>query len=283
MGYPYQLKPDQRGQTALLIAMIPLAVINLVVILPRAVPWIREQAGLLQLLLAPLLCVGLFYLVLGESIVVLVVPVLLWQFVRSILDLGQTEADAAFAGAGPAQPRSPTPARWPGPYAVPDEPAAVMVECIPDRHWGMARGWFDVYVDDQPLWTVTGEPMTPLLVPAGRHRVFIKIMHMKSDEVEVDIDTGEICRLACGMTPIIRNPLFRVFEAKLRYVAIPVALVCFFIPVVGRFVAEHFGVEFLVILFLGFLGILSSLLRFFSRRAGAMVYLRECPDSAETD
>ncbi len=63
----------------------------------------------------------------------------------------------------------------------------------------------------------------------------------------------------------------------MMYIATPVALVAFYVPAVTRFIERHFAAELLAIIFLGLLGFYLSLPRLFSRRPGAMVYLRSGP------
>ena len=210
MGHPYR---DQVYQIPPLPVLLPLAVVDtLVVELPTA-PWMCQPAYLYRMLLAPVvgLAIGLM----------LGVQTVLWHFLGKWWTGLKADADAAFA----TVPGSPPEVSMPEPT---DALAAVFVEWVPNRFGRLA--WFDVYVDDRPVWTVTGERLTPVITSEGQHRIFIKVNHMKSDEVELDLAAGGLCHLVCGMNPLIQNRFFRFFNMKFKFVAIPVALVCFFVP-----------------------------------------------------
>lgn len=274
IGHPYRARPDQRFLIAPLIMLIRVAVIDLFVVLPPTVPWFCDRGHSFRILLAPLLVTALVLLMTVQALLLVVVQALVWRFVKAIWYRERAEADAAFANLDSS--------RLEEDVSEPaGEPAAVFVEWFPDRRGHLA--WFDVYVDDRPVWTVTGERLTPVIVSEGQHRIFIKVGHMKSDEVEVDLAAGGFHHLVCGMKPLIQNRFFRFFEMKLRFVAIPVAVVCFFVPAAMRILEERFAVEFFAILIIGFLGIYASMPRYFSRRPGAMVYLGERPDPPGAD
>ena len=121
-----------------------------------------------------------------------------------------------------------------------------------------------------------------MITSEGQHRILIKVNHMKSDEVELDLDARRICHLVCGMKPLIQNRFFRFFVMKFYFVALPAAMVCFCGPAAMRFLQAHFGVEFLATVVLGLLGMYASMPRYFSRRPGAMVYL-VLPDPPEAE
>lgn len=263
MGHPYwrQVYPIPP-----LPVLLPLAVVDtLVVVLPTA-SWMCQPGHPYRMLLAPV--VGLpIGLLLGMQTV-------LWHFLRKWWTGSKADADAAFATVSGSPPA----------VSIPEPAgarAAVFVEWVPDRLGRLA--WFDVYVDDRPVWTVTGERLTPVITSEGKHRIFIKVNHMKSDEVDLDLAAGGFCHLVCGMKPLIQNRFFRFFHMKFIFVAYPAAMVCFFVPAAMRFLKEHFGVEFLAIVVLGLLGFYASLPRYFSRRPGAMVYLVELPDPPEAE
>ncbi len=260
MGHPY------RRQISLfppLPVLLLLAIVDtLVVMLPTA-PWMCQPGHPERMLLTPVVgfAIGLLF---G-------VQTLLWHFLRKWWTGSNAEADAAFGMVSENPPEAAV--------AMPTGPlAAVLVEWVPERPGYLA--WFDVYVDDQPIWTVTGQRVTPIITTEGPHRIFIKANHMKSDEVELHLVAGESCHLVCGMKPLIPKGFFWFFQMKFLFVAYPVAIVCFFVPAAKRFLLEHFEVEFLAIVVLGLLGFCVSLPRYFSRRPGAMVYLVELPDPA---
>jgi hypothetical protein len=125
--------------------------------------------------------------------------------------------------------------------------------------------------------------LSAVTVSEGRHEVFIKVNHMVSDVIEVDLAVGEIVHLACGIKPLVQNRFFRLLEKKMIYIAVPVALVAVSVPAVTRFIERHLAAEFLSIVFLGLLGFLMSLPRLFSRKPGAMVYLVERPKPPESE
>jgi hypothetical protein len=261
MGHPYR---RQVYPIPPLPVLLPLAVVDALVVLLPIAPWMCQPGHQFRMLLAPV--VGLpIGLLLG-------VQTVLWNFLRTWWTRSKAEADAAFAAVSASLPEFTIPKRT-------GAPAAVFVEWVPNRHG--RRAWFDVYVDDRPVWTVTGERLTPVITSQGHHRIFIKANHMKSDEVELDLTAGAVRHVVCGMKPLIQNRFFRFFEMKLKFVAFPVAFACFFIPAAMRILKEHFAVEFFAILILGFLGFYVSLPRYFSRRPGAMIYLAELRDPVE--
>ena len=263
MGHPYQ---HQFYPVPPLPLLIPLAVVDTLVVLLPIAPWMSQPGHPFRMLLAPVvgLAIGLL----------LGVQTVLWHFLRKWWTGSKAEADAAFATVSDSPPEVPIPEQA-------GAPAAVFVQWVPDRLGRVPR--FDVYVDDWPIWTVTGERLTPVITSEGPHRIFIKVNHMKSDEVELDLTAGGFCHLVCGMKPLIRNRFLRFFHEKFVFVALPAAMACFFVPAGKRFLKEHFEVEFLAIVVLGLLGFYASLPRYFSRRPGAMVYLVESPDPPEAE
>jgi hypothetical protein len=106
---------------------------------------------------------------------------------------------------------------------------------------------------------------------------------MVSEVIDVELTSGEVVHLACGMKPLIRNRLFRFFEFKLKYIVSPAAVAAFFVPTVRPFIENHFQVEIIMVASLGLLGFYVSLPRAFSRRPGAMIYLAERSDPPGTD
>lgn len=263
MGHPYR---PQVLPIPPLPVLLPLAGVDTLVVLLPTAPWMCQPGHPYRMLLAPL--VGLpIGLLLGMQTV-------MWHLLRKWWTGSKAEADAAFATVSGSPPEDSLPERA-------GAPAAVFVEWVPDRLGRMAR--FDVYVDDRPVWTVTGERLTPVITSEGRHRIFIKLNHMKSDEVELDLAAGGFRHLVGGMKPLIQNRFFRFFHMKFLFVAMPVAMVCFLEPAAKRFLEEHFGVEFLAIVVLGLLGFYASLPRYFSRRPGAMVYLLPSTDPPEVE
>ena len=246
MGQPHQAWPDQRYLIVPLILLVPLAVIELVLILPRTLPWFCDQGHPFRGVLLPLLVAGLAVMMAIQLVLLVAVQAVLWRFVNAIWYRERAEADAAFASTTEMSVHAQSVPQTSG------EPAAFFIEWLPGERVQLAT--FDVYVDDQAVWTVTGERLTQMFAPEGRHRVFIKLNHMKSDVVEMDLVAGIYRHLVCGMKPLIQNRFFRFFEKKLKFVAIPVALVCFFIPAAMRFLQEHLAVEFMAIVFLGLLG-----------------------------
>jgi hypothetical protein len=265
MGHPYWGQVNQQGLIPPLPLLLPLGVVDtFVVVLPTA-PWMCQPGHPFRMLLAPVvgLAIGLL----------LGVQAVLWHLLRKWWIGSKADADAAFA----------TFAGSPPAVSIPEpvgEPAAVLVEWIPERRGPLA--WFDVYVDDRPVWSVTGERLSAVTVSEGRHRIFIKVNHMVSDVIELDLAGGEFVHLTCGMKPLVQNRFFRFFEWKLMYIATPSALVAFYVPAVTRFIERHFAAELLAIIFLGLLGFYLSLPRLFSRRPGAMVYLVERPEGRGT-
>ena len=251
MGHPTRGQMNRPGLMMPLPVLLPLAVVDtLVVVLPTA-PWLCQPGHPFRVLLTPFVGIAIG-LLLG-------VQTLLWQIVRNWWIRSRAEADAAFAGLADAAPAVT--------ISEPvDELAALFVEWIPER-WGRVA-WFDVYVDDRPVWSVPGERLSTVTVSEGRHQVFIKVNHMVSDVIEVDLSGGEVVHLACGMKPLVRNRFFRSCEWKLLYIATPVALVAFYIPAVKRFIERHFAAEFVAITLLGSLGFYLSLPRLFRADRG---------------
>jgi hypothetical protein len=263
MGHPYR---RQANPIPPLPVLLPLAVIDTLVIVLPAAPWMCQPGHPYRMLLMP---------VVGLPIGLLrVVQTRLWQFLRTWWTRAKAEADAAFAAVSGSPPEFAIPKRT-------SAPATVFVEWVPNRHGRLA--WFDVYVDDRPVWTVTGERLTPVITSAGPHRIFIKANHMRSDEVELDLTAGAARHVVCGMKPLIQNRLFQFFEMKLKFLVLPAAVACFFIPAAMRVLKEYFAAEFIAILILGFLGFYVSLPRYFSRRPGAMIYLAELRDPVEAE
>ncbi len=274
MGHPYRARPDQRYLIAPLVMLVPLAVFDLFVVLPLALPWFCDRGHPFRMLLAPLLVTGLVLLMTVQAVLLIVVHAVLWRCVKTIFYQGRAEADAAFANIDLSRSEETV-------LEPTGEPAVVFVEWVPIRRGH--PGWFDVYVDDRPVWTVTGERLTQVIAPEGRHRIFIKANHMKSDEIEMDLAKTESRHLICGMKPLIQNRFFRFFELKFKVIAIPAAVACFFVPAAMRVLKDHYAVEFVAIVILGLLGIYASIPRAFSRRPGAMIYLVESPYPPEKE
>ncbi|QEH34522.1 hypothetical protein OJF2_30620 [Aquisphaera giovannonii] len=157
--------------------------------------------------------------------------------------------------------------------------AEVLIEWIPGRRGHLAV--YDVHVDGRPVGRVNQERLVAVPVWEGRHQVFLQIGRLRSDVVELDLAGGEVVHLTCGLKPLIQNPFFRFFEAKMLFLAMPVAVAAYFVPPVMHFIERHLAVEFLGILFLWMLGFLVSLPRIVSRRPGAMIYLVVRPDAAD--
>jgi hypothetical protein len=132
-------------------------------------------------------------------------------------------------------------------------------------------------VDDQAVPTLQRGPLVNILVSAGRHQIFIELGWFRSEEVAVDLASGEDAQLVCGPRPLVKSRFFRFFELKMMFVATPVAIAAFCIPSVMRVVERHFAAEFLAIICISQLGFLLSLPRCFSRKPGAMIYLMERP------
>jgi len=253
--------------------MIPLAAIELFVIMPRITPWISDQRHPIRSLLILPVTIGLVLLMVVQSVLLILVLTVLWRLAKGIWSQGQAEADAAFASLDSSRPE----ARVPQPTG---ELAAVVVEWVfpegdPDQHGHPDLFEFDVYMDDRPVWTVTGERWTPVIVSEGRHRIFIKVGYMKSEEVEVDLAAGGIQHLTCGLRPMVLGRFFRSFRFKVRYIMGPAALVAVCVPDVMRFICGHFRVELFATAFILVLFCLLTLPRYFSRRPGAMIYLVE--------
>ncbi len=232
-----------------------LAAVNTIVVLLGAAPWYRPWIH------SPLFL--LIALVLGLAIWVLfLVEIVVWQLLRRL-----------FGSAGEPEMLSE------GLSAVAiSEPAALLIEWIPhDRRCSLAA--FDVYVDDRFLCGLTLEPRTPspVLIPAGRHRVFLRMGWSRSDVVEIDLPETGWAELVCGHRLVGQGRFFRFFRAKCLYVVVPAAIVSQYVPVVGKFIAQHFGVEILAVVFLCSLEVFLAISRTLSCRPGALVYLLERP------
>jgi hypothetical protein len=221
MGHPYRGQVNQQGLIPPLPVLLPLAVVDTFVVVLPAAPWMCQPGHSFRMLLAPVvgLAIGLL----------LCVQAVLWHFLRNWWIGAKADADAAFA----------TVSDSPAAVAIPEpvgEPAIALVEWIPERRGPLA--WFDVYVDDLPVWSVTGERLSAVTVPEGRHQVFIKVNHLVSGLIEVDLAGGEVVHLACGMKPLMRNRFFRFFDLKLRYIVCPAALAAVYVPAVMRFIGR---------------------------------------------
>jgi hypothetical protein len=153
MGHPYRGPGILEGLIPPLSALIPLAFVDAFAVLLPTAPWMCERGHPFRMLLAPLLGLAIGLLLSVQAVI--------WYFLRKWRVGSKADADAAFANVF----APPAPVAIHGPI---DEPAIVLVEWIPEGRRG-PMAWFDVYVDDRPVWSVTGDRLTAVMVPEGRH------------------------------------------------------------------------------------------------------------------
>ena len=131
----------------------------------------------------------------------------------------------------------------------------------------------DIYVDGRKVGTLGCGKGTSVIVPPGIHEVFLKVNHVTSDIIELDLQLGEHAEFEGRMKPLIQNRFFRFFELKFYYLATPLAIIAYVSKPVMHFIEENLKYEFLAIAFLSMFGFLASFPRLFSRKPGAMLSL----------